>query len=108
MFQSINEYDFRQSFHAMNRGDNFSYEGLTALFDYLEDYEESTGESLELDVIGLCCDFCEYSSAIEAVQEYDNGTLCDIIEQGEEACLDWLADNTTALSFDGGVIIKNF
>ena len=29
------------------------------MFDYLEQYEEDTGEELKLDVIALCCDFAE-------------------------------------------------
>jgi len=29
------------------------------LFDYLEEYEESTGEEIELDVVALCCEYYE-------------------------------------------------
>jgi hypothetical protein len=50
--------EFRDYFNQI-RPNNFSYEGLGILFDYLEEYEESTGEELELDVIALCCDFSE-------------------------------------------------
>ena len=35
------------------RPDNFSYQGLRVLYDYLED--------IELDVIAICCDFSEDS-----------------------------------------------
>ena len=61
MKQTINVYDFHDAFKRMGRGDQFSYAGLTALWEYLEEYEESTGEELELDVIALCCDFSEDS-----------------------------------------------
>ena len=37
------------------RPDNFSYQGLRVLFDYLEEIDCD----FELDVIGLCCDFAE-------------------------------------------------
>jgi hypothetical protein len=33
----------------MGRGDQFSYEGLIALFDYLEMLEDDIGEPIELD-----------------------------------------------------------
>jgi len=56
----ISQYDFRRAFQEC-RPDNFSYEGLKILFEYLEEYEMGIGEELELDVIGLCCDFSEDS-----------------------------------------------
>jgi len=68
MIQTINEYQFADAFHKMGRGEQFSYEGLKALYDYLEDYEDSTGEQIELDVIALCCDYTEYED-LEAFQE---------------------------------------
>ena len=68
MIQTINEYQFSDAFHKMGRGEQFSYEGLKALYDYLEDYEDSTGEQIELDVIALCCDYTEYED-LEAFQE---------------------------------------
>ena len=58
MKTSVNRYDFEQAFKQADR-DNFSYEGLGLLFDYLEEYEESTGTEIELDVIAICCDYLE-------------------------------------------------
>ena len=43
MKQSVNMYDFERAFKNFER-DNFSYDGLKALFEYLEEYEEDTGE----------------------------------------------------------------
>ena len=43
------------------RPDNFSYQGLRILFDYFEEFEDSTGESVDFDVIAICCDFSEDS-----------------------------------------------
>jgi hypothetical protein len=43
------------------RPDNFSYQGLRILFDYFEEFEDSTGESIDFDVIAICCDFSEDS-----------------------------------------------
>lgn len=58
MKQTVNFYAFHDAFQRI-RPDNFTYEGLSILWDYLEEYEDSTGEELELDVIALCCDFSE-------------------------------------------------
>ena len=68
--QTVNLYQFRNAFRDMNRNSNFSYEGLEVLFDYLEEYSDSTGEPVELDVIALCCDYAE-SSIDELIEQYD-------------------------------------
>jgi hypothetical protein len=51
--------DFRNAFARADRLNQFSADGLFVLFNGLEDYEDSTGESIELDVISLCCDYTE-------------------------------------------------
>ena len=62
MYQTINTVSsFRDEFRACGRADQFSYEGLGILFAYFEQYEEDTGEPIELDVIAICCEFSEDS-----------------------------------------------
>ncbi len=70
MKQTVNEYDFIDAFKRMDREENFSYEGLSALFDFLEQLEEDTGEEMELDVIAICCDFCEYANLEDFRNDY--------------------------------------
>jgi hypothetical protein len=60
MKQTINFYTFRDAFRAI-RPDNFSAEGLSVLFDHLEQYEEDCGQELELDVIAFCCEYSEHT-----------------------------------------------
>jgi hypothetical protein len=55
MKPTINLSKFRGAFHDMGRSEQFSYEGLEVLFDYLEGCDED----MELDVIDLCCYFEE-------------------------------------------------
>ena len=82
MFQSITKSDFTSAFHRMNRGEQFSYKGLIALYDYLEQYEEDTGEQIELDVIAICCEYSEYESLEEFQEDYgDDYQSIDEIEQ---------------------------
>jgi hypothetical protein len=59
MIQTISVYDFRDAFKRYGRGDQFSYEGLELIFDYVEEYEQSAGEQVEFDVIGICCEWNE-------------------------------------------------
>ena len=73
MKQTINGYDFIEAFKRANRSNNFSHEGLCALFEYLENMEQDTGEEMALDVIAICCDFSEYDTANEACTEMVSG-----------------------------------
>jgi hypothetical protein len=68
MIKTISLFDFRQEFKLFNRSDNFSYEGLEVLFDYLESLEFDRDTPIELDVIEFCCEFeeCDAQSIIEA------------------------------------------
>ena len=65
----VSETKFVDSFMAI-RPENFSYDGLKALFDYLEQLEDDIGEELEFDVIGLCCDYSEYKNLKEFQNDY--------------------------------------
>ncbi len=78
MKQNVSESMFRDSFRC--RPENFTYQGLTALYDWLIDLEEDTGEELELDPIGLCCEFTEYGSIQEFWSDYnaDYETIEDV------------------------------
>ena len=66
MIQTLSLYDFREAFHRANRANQFSYAGLEALFDYLEEVDPS----YDLDVIGLCCDYSEETPK-EIAKAYD-------------------------------------
>jgi len=79
MKQTITESYFMDAFQF--RPDNFTYEGLKALFDYLESFEEATGEEMELDVVAVCCDFTEYESIKDFQANYgDNYATIEDIE----------------------------
>jgi hypothetical protein len=70
MHQTVNFSDFCDEFRAYNRGNNFSYTGKRALFDYLENYEDGTGETVEMDVIALCCEYSE-DDVDDIIRDYD-------------------------------------
>ena len=68
MKKTVNFNDFEKAFENMNRANQFTNTGLKALFDYLEQLEEDTGQETELDVIAICCDFTEY----ENIEDYNS------------------------------------
>ena len=57
--------------NAMERGEEFDYEGWNALQAYFEEYEESCGIEMEADVIAICCEFTLYSDMDEFNDMYD-------------------------------------
>jgi hypothetical protein len=86
MIQTVNVHDFRQAFHNCGRGKQFSYEALGLIFEYYEQYEQDTGEQVELDVIAICCDIYEMT-ADEVRDAYNieadddtNGDCDDVIK----------------------------
>ncbi len=82
MYQTVSKSDFRDAFQKMGRGDNFTYDGLSALYDFVEEMETQENEiGSELDVIALCCGFCEYGNIREFQQDYsDDYTTIEEIE----------------------------
>ena len=72
MYQTIGKCQFHDAFKSMGRDNQFSYEGLDALYDYLEQYEEDTGEKIDLDVIALCCEYSEYDNLEQFRNDYDS------------------------------------
>ena len=87
MKQTVNFYQFSDEFKTI-RPNNFSYEGLQALFDYLEEYEQDTGEEMELDVIALCSDYTE-----QTLEEF-NRDYAENEKMSMEEAIEYLCENT--------------
>lgn len=109
MKQTVTETMFIDAFKRC-RPENFSHDGLLALFEYCEDMERDQGEEMELDVISLCCDFCEYDSMEEAAAECGWEADADDDEDArKESARDFLEYRTQVIEVNGGgVIIQNF
>lgn len=112
MKTTVSNCDFHDAFRQAGRENNFSYEGLNALFDYFEEYEDSTGEEIELDVVAICCEFTEYEDIKELAKQYPDYIIWendDETEIDEEATLDNFCDNTQVIELkNGGIIIQDF
>jgi hypothetical protein len=72
MKQTVDFYQFRKAFQDAGRGEQFTSQGLVELFDYLEMLESTIEQEIELDVIALCCEYAEYSSALDAIDGYNH------------------------------------
>ena len=98
MKQTIRENEF---VHAIVSDDynDISYDGAIALFEYLEELEDSTGEEIEFDSVAIRCEWAEYENLEAVLSDYDNiKTLED------------LQDNTTVILIEDSdrLIIQQF
>ena len=82
MIYEINKTEFIEAFSKWHGGDyknNFSYEGLDAMYDYFDEIEE-----YELDMAGICCNYSEYENLAEIQEQYaDIETVDDLRELTE-------------------------
>ena len=110
--QSINNvYQFREAFRLAGRSDQFSYEGLEVLFDYLDELSEDIGEPVELDVAALCCDYYELS--VEELIDNYNIDLSEVDEDDPDSIIEvvreYLEDNTSVCGeVSGGFVYAAF
>jgi len=111
MKQTLNKDQFRFAFDQI-RPNQFSYEALGMLFDYLEECDED----MELDVIAICCDFTE-GDFQEVANELDDdedelAEECAGLDEQETAQIiaKKLEDKTTVLGVtsDNTIVYANF
>lgn len=103
LVKTVNFNDFLEEFENHGRENQFSYEGKKALFDYLNDLSEDLGEPIELDIIGICCDYTEYDSLEEFINDYGYTIGKDIND------IEDIQDYTTVIPIDSqSFIIQNF
>lgn len=105
MKQTVTRFQFVDSFRACGRESQFSVNARREIFAHLEDLEDFCGTEFELDPIAICCEWCEYPSALDAAKDYG---FKEGIDSKEESALEWLQNRTQAIEFDGGIVIQQF
>lgn len=66
LYSEVTLNGFVDAFDKMGRANQFSREGLKAIYDYIT---EDDTDMLELDVIAICCAYTEYTIE-EALEQY--------------------------------------
>lgn len=105
MKTTVSEYQFIESFRLCGRETQFSIPARCALFAHFEQVEEDLDTEIQLDPVGICCEFAEYSSALEAAKDFG---FKDGIDSKDETPLEWLINRTQVVEFNGGLIIQQF
>jgi len=99
--QTINSASqFADMFKQSSRADQFSYEALEAIYGYLEDYSNDSGENVELDIVAICCEWQEMSWN-EAASSYDiDLSQCTDDDERIKAVDEYLWENTQSINLD--------
>jgi len=124
MKKTLSKYDIANEL-VQDEYANFSYAGALALAEYLEDYEESTGEEIEFDRVAIRCDFSEYSRLEDWAVDYfsdskqasdamgieldmDGETWTGDDEEIQDDIRSYIQDNGQLIEFEGGIIVSSF
>ena len=100
IYQTVNLYKFRQAFVEAGRADQFSYDGLSFIYDYLQEAGD-----VELNVIAICCDFCE-SDWESIASEYGlDLSDCDDDDESISKVRGYLESNATVVGDSGGSFV---
>lgn len=100
IYKTMNVSSFRDAFKQCGRGEQFSFQGLGALYVYLKQLACDTETPIELDVIALCCEYAEYESLAEFQKEHGAKVFMT---------LDDIRDATTVIEIaDESFIVQQF
>jgi hypothetical protein len=102
--------DFRRAFSDCGRENQFTYEGLEILFNWIEQMDSDTGEETELDVIALCCEFEEMHWEDVAANYEIDLTECETDEEKIDLIRDYVNDRAIycGMTDDGLMIYSQF
>ena len=93
MLAYIYKGEFTEMFHRRNREDQFTYDALCNLYDYLEEHSKD----YEVDVIGICCEWSE-DTAEEIASAYGiDITDCENEDEKMEVVRAYLNTHTTVI-----------
>jgi len=100
MKKTMTLFDFLDEFKKI-RPNNFSRDGLTALYNYLVELEEDMKEDFEFDPIALCCEYTEYENFKDFQTQHDKFDF---------ECIDDIKEVTSIIEIDGSnrFVVENF
>jgi len=101
MYTRVTEDNFRNTFLASDYKNNFSYDGLTALYDYFSELEDELGEPIEFDLVAIAGEYSELTIK-DLRDNYSIDKDIDVIE--------YLQENTIVIEIENSdsVIIQDY
>lgn len=105
--QTLNTFSSFYDAIFERRKDQFSVRAWEAIYDYLEALSDDMGEDIEFDCISVCCEYVEYESIEDFVNEYDFEFSGDDLTEEEQISEieDYVNKNTTVIGVDPDCIL---
>jgi hypothetical protein len=110
MKTNVTVSDFRDAFRDMGREDQFSYEALGLIYDYLEETGCPEEGGPMLDVIAVCCEFSEDSPKDVADSYSIDISDCEDDDEIKDAVAEYLQDHTSlvGITSEGSFVYQQF
>ncbi len=105
MYIKVNFDMFLDAFRALGREDSYSYDGMKAIFNYIEDETGLMGDELELDVVAICGEFEEFEDIERAHRHYMPDTIEAPDRKSKTAQLRDIGCDI--LHYSDGIIVRN-
>lgn len=112
LIEKLSSSDLYHMACRIDRGHNFGYNGWRAIGEYLEELSDGIGEDVEVDIVGICCDYSMAESTSDWWKEYGVYSDIDSDEWEEkdedeklEAIQDYLQENTSVVICEENLII---
>ena len=96
---------FADMFKQSSRANQFSYEALETIYEYLEDYSRDTGENVELDVVAICCEWYEMTWQEVAMSYGVDLSQCTDDDERMGEVEDYLCRITQSCELSDGVFV---
>lgn len=82
LYQTINPHQMFAIFEKMGRAnaDGFTLDAVKLLHEHLEDMAQSQGSPIEIDVIGICCDWSEYDDLAEIIDTFLLTEVSEVVD----------------------------
>ena len=98
IYKRVTWEQFVKEFDYPSISDQFSYDGIKLLYDYLIDEAREQCEPYKLEVVELSEDWTEYHSIDDMCELLEYDTDDDIWAMTEDEVLDKLYDHSTVLT----------
>jgi hypothetical protein len=97
----------------------WSWAGAKALAEHLEQFEQDSGEEVELDVVAIRCDYSEHGGLQDWSEGYFGGkdSACEEFNctakefdagDADDKIREHIQDNGQLIEFSGGIIVSSF
>jgi hypothetical protein len=96
IYTQVTKHSFIDAFKQSSRKDQFSYDALGIIYEYLEELSDSVSENIELDIVAICCEYAE-SSLSDLASDYDIDLEGLEGEDRIEAIVSYMEQNTYVL-----------